>query len=263
MPTPFPGMDPYLEAPGLWPDVHDELISSIRNQLNQRLPEHYHARTRERVYITDETDPGRQFLIPDVHVRVVGPPQVGVSPTAIAVAAEPLTVTTVIEEEIQELLIEIVDLEDDSVVTVIEVLSPSNKLPAAHGHDSYHVKRRQVMRSPANLVEIDLLRAGQRVPIVEKLPPCDYLVHVSRAWSRPQGTVWPILLPQPLPSNVAIPLRESEADTALDLQSALHETCQRGRYERAIDYRHDPPPPPLTDDQRACLNDVLTAAGLR
>lgn len=224
-------MDPYLEAPSLWPDVHDELISSIRNQLNQRLPEHYHARTRERVYITDETDPGRPFLIPDV----LGPP----------------------------LLIEIVDLDDDSVVTVIEVLSPSNKLPAAHGHDSYHVKRRQVMRSPANLVEIDLLRAGQRVPIVEKLPPCDYLVHVSRAWSRPQGTVWPILLPQPLPANVAIPLRESEADAALDFQSALHETCQRGRYERAIDYRRDPPPPPLTDTQRAWLNDILSKAGLR
>jgi hypothetical protein len=263
MPISFPGMDPYLEAPGLWPDVHDELISSIRNQLNQRLPEHYHARTRERVYITDETDPGRQFLIPDVHVRVVGPPQVDLSPAATAVAAEPLTVTTIVEEEIQELLVEIVDLDDDSVVTVIEVLSPSNKLPSAHGHDSYHVKRRQVMRSPVSLVEIDLLRAGQRVPIVEKLPTCDYLVHVSRAWSRPQGTVWPIVLSQPLPANVAIPLRETETDAVLDLQAALVETCQRGRYERAIDYRRDPPPPPLADRQRAWLHSVLTAAGLR
>lgn len=263
MPSPFPGMDPYLEASGLWPDVHDELISSIRNQLNQRLPEHYHARTRERVYITNETDPGRQFLIPDVHVRVIGPPHAEPSSMATAVAAEPLTVTTVIEEEIQELLLEIVDLDDDSVVTVIEVLSPTNKLPAARGHESYHVKRRQVMRLPASLVEIDLLRGGQRVPIVERLPPCDYLVHVSRRWTRPRGTVWPILLAQPLPANVAIPLRETEGEVALDLQAALNEACQRGRYDRVIDYHEDPPPPPVTNEQRAWLHEVLTAAGLR
>src|SRR5688572_28865024 len=103
MPSPFPGMDPYLEAPGLWPDVHDELISAIRNQLNQHLPGHYHARTRERVYISDETDPGRQFLIPDVHVRFIGPPQESGSSTAAATVAEPLTITTLIEEEIKEL----------------------------------------------------------------------------------------------------------------------------------------------------------------
>ncbi len=262
MPSPFPGMDPYLEAPGLWPDVRDELISAVRNQLNQHLPGHYHARTRERVYITDETDPGRQFLVPDVHVRIVGPPQNGGPATATATVAEPLTITTLIEEDITELLVEIVDLKDESVVTVIEVLSPSSKLPAARGYDSYHAKRLQVVRSAASLAEIDLLRGGRRVPIVEELPSCDYLAHVSRAWARPQGTVWPISLSQQLPP-IDVPLREGEAACPLDLQAVLDETYRRGAYDRTIDYQRDPPPPPLADDQLAWVRQILVSAGLR
>lgn len=262
MPSPFPGMDPYLEAPGLWPDVHDELISAVRNQLNQRLPGHYRARTRERVYISDETDPGRQFLIPDVHVRIVGPSQESGASTAVASVAEPLTITTLIEEDITELLIEIVDLRDESVVTVIEVLSPSNKVPVARGFDSYHAKRLQIVRSPANLVEIDLLRGGQRVPIVEELPACEYLVHVSRAWNRPQGTVWPIALPQSLPP-IDVPLREGDSECPLDLQAALDESYRRGAYDRTIDYHRDPPPPPLGDDQLGWAQQILVTAGLR
>lgn len=242
MPSPFPGMDPYLEAPGLWPDVHDELISAIRNLLNRNLPAHYHARTRERVYISDETDPGREFLIPDVHVRKVSESSEPAVAGASAAVAEPLTVTTLIEEEIKELYVEVVHLEDAAIVTVIEVLSPSNKSPGARGHDSYHTKRLQIMHSDANLVEIDLLRSGRRVPIVEEMPACEYMVHVSRADTRPQGTVWPIRLEQPLPS-ILVPLRPPDGDCTLDLQGALNDAYERGAYNRVIDYHQAPAPP--------------------
>ncbi|MGH7202448.1 MAG: DUF4058 family protein, partial [Planctomycetaceae bacterium] len=69
MPSPFPGMDPYLEDPSLWPDVHHNLISEIQAVLNRAITPKYHARIEERVYISDEDDPGRAVIIPDVKVR--------------------------------------------------------------------------------------------------------------------------------------------------------------------------------------------------
>ena len=184
MPSPFPGMDPYLEAPELWPDVHHGLISEIQAALNLALKPHYVSRVEERVYISDENDPGRAAIIPDVHVQIAStrPGYDAANPAGdggLAVAM-PVTATTMIEEEIREARVVVVDAVGKQVVTVIEVLSPTNKIVGSRGRASYEAKRLDVMQSPAHLVEIDLLRDGMPIYTGERLPPHDYLVVSAR-----------------------------------------------------------------------------------
>ena len=168
MPSPFPGMDPYLEEPGLWPDVHHELISETRALLNTILRPKYYVRIEQRVYISDEGDSGRLVMVPDLRIALnpdrEGQAFVPGGGTALAVA-EPIEAITLIEEEIHESYIEIVDRVERLVVTVIEILSPTNKVAGSRGRESYETKRSDVMRSPSHLVEIDLLRRGLPIPV--------------------------------------------------------------------------------------------------
>ena len=133
MPSPFPGMDPYLESPGLWPDVHLHLISEISAALNQNFRPRYVARAELRVYVSDDDDPGRTVLVPDVRVEA-GPKRKGSrKPEAepALVAGAPLIVPTLMDEEIEEAFLKIIHVESESLVTVIEVLSPANKVRGA------------------------------------------------------------------------------------------------------------------------------------
>jgi hypothetical protein len=194
-------MDPYLEDPGLWPDVHHELISVARERLNEQLRPRYHVRIEERVYISDEN-----------------------------------------EDEIHEARLEVIDRDRRRVVTVIEILSPSNKIAGSRGRASYQQKRADVMNSPSHFVEIDLLRGGVSLAARELLPPADYYVHVSRRERRPKGQVWPILLPQRLPV-IPVPLRPEDEDGCLDLQQVLAIGYDRAAYDLQIDYGKAPNPP--------------------
>src|SRR5271167_4190118 len=130
MPSPFPGMDPYLESPDLWPDVHHGLISGIQAALNPGLRPRYVARVELRVYISDDDDPGRAALVPDVRVerspKRKGAGKSGSSPTR--AITEPLIVPTLMDEEIEEAFLKIIHVESEALVTVIEVLSPTNKI---------------------------------------------------------------------------------------------------------------------------------------
>jgi hypothetical protein len=264
MPSPFPGMDPYLEQPGLWPDVHHGLISEIQATLNRQLRPKYFARVEDRVYLSDENDPGREYIIPDVRV-MARPVQAGSSSpisTGAALAAgpevvEPLEVTTLIDDEIHESYIHVIDRVDRTVVTVIEVLSPTNKAAGSAGRASYVEKRRDIMSSPTHLVEIDLLRAGVPIFAREKLPAHDYLIHVSRARDngRRRATVWPIRLTHRLPP-VPIPLRNGDADAVVDLQAALAAAFERGAYDMDLDYAAEAVPP-LTADQAGWARQVI------
>ncbi len=209
MPSPFPGMDPYLEEPGLWPDVHHGIISYTQELLTRLLRPKYYVRVEERVYLSDESDPGRRVIIPDIRIADRPEWQGGPLPSggadALAVA-ESVVVTSLFEEDIHEARLEIIDREQRRVVTVIEVVSPTNKVRGSRGRDSYLQKRAEVFNSPSHMVEIDLLRDGDPLPFQEAAPPHDYLVHVSVRELRPQGRAWPILLPQRLPV-VEVPLR--------------------------------------------------------
>ena len=136
MPSPFPGMDPYLEHPGRWPDVHHRLISVASNLLRSQLRPKYYIRIEERVYLSDESDPGRSVIIPDMRIvtRAARPHQPTGSSELIAVATvEPVEATTLFEEEIREARLEVIDRELRTMVTVIEVLSPTNKVPNSRG----------------------------------------------------------------------------------------------------------------------------------
>jgi hypothetical protein len=264
MPSPFPGMDPYLEGPGLWPDVHHELMSVMRELMMRRLRPKYHVRVEERVYISDENDPGREVIIPDLRIgdaardetRDWGAEEMAVGYVAVA---EPVVLTTLIDDEIHEPFLEVIDRQERLVVAVIEILSPTNKVSGSRGRASYLEKRQEVMASPSHLVEIDLLRAGVAIHTRELLPPADYYVHVSRKAQRPKGIVWPILLTQRLPV-ISIPLRPEDPDVPLDLQEVLNTAYDRAAYDLAIDYRREPVPP-LTESQQRWAQTLLGGGG--
>ena len=265
MPSPFPGMDPYLEDPAGWPNLHVNLITEIQAVLNRQLRPNYYARAEDRVYISDQDDPGRRVIAPDVRVlaREKQPfgPWVSVSEAATIAVAEPVEVVTLIEEEIREARVEVVDASLRQVVTVIEVLSPTNKVPNARGQASYRRKRAEVLASDSHWVEIDLLREGDRLVAAELLPYGDYFVHVSRVERRPSGKVWPIRLPQPLPV-IPVPLRAGDADAKLDLQQVLSAVYDRSSYDLTIDYGSEPTPA-LPDEYARWADRLLKDKGLR
>ncbi|SIO59063.1 Protein of unknown function [Singulisphaera sp. GP187] len=264
MPSLFPGLDPYLEESRLWLDVHHGLISEIQATLNRQLRPKYHVRVEERVYISDENDPGRAGLIPEL--RIAGRPGQEGSASAptrgLALnVAEPIVVTTLIEEEIHEARLEIIDRAQHLVVTVIEILSPTNKVAGSRGRTSFEQKRREVMNSPSHWVEIDLLRGGIPLFIREIIPACDYFIHISETTRRPRGLLWQIDLSQRLPS-VPIPLRPEDPEVRLDLQAVLEHVYDRAAYDMAIDYKTDPVPP-LNKERAAWADQLLKEKGLR
>ena len=253
MPSPFPGMDPYLEDPDLWPDVHAKLIGGIQTELNRQIAPHYVARVEQRVFISDENDPVRDLIVPDVRLLRTNA-TAGVAARAAVQqqtddAVESFEVTTEVDEEVVESFVRVYDRRDRSVVTLIEVLSPSNKMPGSAGRQSYREKRQDVMNSPAHFVEIDLLRTGTRSFVLGELPPFDYLVHVSRSvvnGGRRRARVWPIPLTRRLPT-VPIPLRHGDDDARLDLQAVLTAAYDNARYDLDVDYAADPVPPVTGD----------------
>lgn len=257
MPSPFPGMDPYLESPSLWPDVHDTFITVIRELLAPGLRPSYFCQIEERVYVVDDYDPVRDVIIPDVVISQVHPGQPGsaAAPASTAVA-EPILVMNFIDEEIHEPLLQIIDAQSREVVTVIEVLSPTNKIPRSNGMASYRKKREEVLQSTANWVEIDLLRAGRRARLRGRFRESDYRMHWSRAKERPKEWVLPVSMAQPLP-KIPIPLRPKHPEAELDLQAVLNLVYDRAGYDLILDYRRDPPEPPLTDAQRQLVQEVL------
>jgi hypothetical protein len=256
-------MDPYLENPELWPDVHHEIISVAREFLNEELGHNYYARIEERVYISGDDDPGRPFIIPDIRIgkkkgkgRAVERGK-EVKPDV----AEPMVVTTLLDNEIHEARIEIIDKKDRRLVAVIEVVSPSNKTAGSRGRESYQKKRVEIMNSPSHWVEIDLLRSGEPVIPRVLVSQGDYLVHVSRVEQRPKGLVWPILLTQRLPV-VTIPLKSPDPDARLDLQRVLDTAYDRADYDRTVDYRK-PPIVRLPRRYAEWANRLLKSKGLR
>jgi hypothetical protein len=249
MPSPFPGMDPFLEASDLWPDVHHRLISQIQSELNPGLRPRYVARVELRVYVSDEDDPGREVLVPDVRIEKTGR-KGGKKPkeTGAGAIAEPLVIPLLIDEEIKEARLEIRHVESGALVTVIEVLSPANKIRGSRGRASFMEKRQEILASEVHWVEIDLLRAGLPSVVRPALVPSDYRLLVSRAGERRRGHYWPVSVRQALPV-IGIPLREPDADVPLDMNVALRKSYEHGAYDLSIDYRRKPNPPLTGADQ--------------
>jgi len=256
MASPFPGMDPYLEDPMRWPDVHQSLITYIRDALQPQIRPRYLARMGERVYVTAPP----QTLVPDV-LLVRRRMRETLAPYTVPTRATLPIVVTVPTIEQREPFIEIVHAGNQEVVTVIEVLSPANKSAGA-GRAQYREKQQQILASGVNLVEIDLLASGQ--PIVAlptealtTLPPHRYLVCVHRATNHYRFEMYPIALPHPLPP-VRVPLREPDADVVFDLQEIFSHCYANGGYASLIDYRR-PPRAPLSAQEAAWVKRFVTS----
>lgn len=271
MDNPFPGMNPYLEK--YWRDVHARLIVYACDALQERLPPGLVARIEERVYVDIPREGISRVIYPDIRIKEIFQPFTsgGGTATATATALEEAvaTATRIIveleEEPITETYIEVVDLAGGQVVTVIEVLSISNKVPGA-GQDAYRQKQKGLLEARVNMVEIDLLRSGGWVlsmPESSVAPSqrTPYIVCVFRATQPRRREVYPIFLNQPLPS-IDIPLRPTDPDVPLNLQDILNRCYRIGRYDRLIDYSYDPEPP-LDPESAKWLNQVLVQKGLR
>jgi len=181
-----------------------------------------------------------------------------------AVATVPVLVPLTDDEPITEGFIEIRDAESGGkVISVVEVLSPANKVPGP-GRDLYRKKQRELRNGRVSLVEIDLIRQGKHVllaPLV-KIPPehrSPLLVSVLRGWKPEVAEVYPISFRDPLPT-IKVPLRKTDADVTLELQVLLDQAYRNGRYGD-IDYRK-PSNPPLGRADAAWANDLLTKKGL-
>lgn len=250
MPSPFPGMDPYLETPRLWPDVHQKLISEMQTALTPALRPRYVARAELRVYVLDEDDLGRDaWHVPDVRIERTAKRK-GSKTTkkaATLAVAEPLDIPFLVDDEIEEAFLEIRHIESKTTVAVIEVLSPSNKIRGSAGRESFLAKRREILDSKVHWVEIDLLRAG--TPSLDRLAVAssDYRIVVSRSDNRRRARFWPVRMRQKLPI-VGIPLRGKDPHVPLDLGAVLSAAYDHAGYDLSIDYRCDPEPPLSRED---------------
>lgn len=243
MPSPFPGMDPWLENPALWPDFHLTCIAEMKRDLNQRIAPRYVARADKRIYVSDDEDPGHpQMLIPDLHLSRDSSSKARISDQGQASATEPVIVTMVKELTVEEPYLELIDPATDKVVTVIEFLSPANKTAGAKGWEAFRANRSQVLNSDTHWVEIDLLREGVRVTNLSRKLPSDYRVLISRVEERPKVTIWPIPLRKPLP-RIGIPLMSPDADIVVDLQEMVSAAYDASAYGATLNYRIDPDPP--------------------
>lgn len=238
MKSPFPGLDPFIEGCGLWEDFHGHLIEKIGETLTNHLPPKYVVRTGERSYVMLAEDDRRaeHSFKPDVSV-LKGDPTAGETATAIAEPlAAPFSLRAYIEDEFRERFIEIRQNDDrGQLVTCIEVLSPSNKKPNSPGWDLYQRKRQSLfMGHNAHLVEIDLLRGGQAMPIVDAWPDSPYRLLVARRQRMPYCQVWDVYFDRPLPV-IPIPLLQPDPDGLLDLQPLINAIYSRWRYRPSID----------------------------
>ncbi len=259
MKSPFPGMDPYLEQ--TWGDVHNNLITYAQAMLNEHLPRGLRARTEERI-VVEMPDEDHTYY-PDVRVIESGRRGGGgtvATETAVA-TAEPLVVH--FREPETQAFLEIRQTGPERrLITVLEILSPSNKV--GKGREQYLQKQHDLSESEVNLVEIDLLRAGRHVlqlplsqyPASHRTP---YKVCVHRG-GKASAEIYRAPLREPLPT-IRVPLRPDDADVALDLQSLIAQVYHHGRYDD-IDYTL-PPVPPLDPEDEAWADELLRTAGKR
>jgi len=238
MRCPFPGMDPFLERSGVWEDFHRSFLTYTRDAALAKLPPTYDARLDEYFQLVNvaggEPD---QRRYPDVAVtRTPGAPAVAESAGGTATLVEPIVLTHKIawDEETAAWLEIHSTGEEPELITVIELLSPTNK--TGDGYKKYVARREQFLSRSVSLVEIDLLLRGHRLRFDSPLPEADYYVYVTRGEKPTHTAVYPWRLTARLPT-VPVPLRAPDPDLPLDMADLFATTFDRGRYERRLKYR--------------------------
>jgi hypothetical protein len=261
MTNPFPGMNPYLEHPDFWPEVHHLLISSIFESLVPQLLPKYIVDIEKRVYELS----GDNLLLVGIHDVTVqrSPSQTNPTSSNVAVATSSVTVLKVrvpVPVEFREAYLEVRDTETREVVTVIKVLSPANKRPGK-GREMYEEKREKVFGSRTNMVEIDLLRSYQPLPVFGNDIDASYRILVSRSNERPIADLYLFNLPDAIPC-FPLPLRSPDVEPIVDLQALLNTVYDRAAYDFRIDYTAAPVPP-LSESDAVWADSWLRDKGLR
>jgi hypothetical protein len=242
-------MDPYLESPAHFPDLHSRLVNSMSEVVGANLPDHYHAQLCEQVLLIEPDEVLNKEVGPDVTVtKDRGPGGTPVAPSANVGVLEPTTIPNIVRlDPHTEIYIEIRHLKSKELVAVVELLSPTNK--SGSGRVQYIEKRESILRQRVHLIELDLLRGGKRLQLAKPLPPANYYGFVSRGNRWPNCDVYDWTVRDALPI-LPIPLHAPDADARLNLAEAFGLAYQRGRYDRQIKY-HEPPPPPAFDTAAA------------
>lgn len=229
MPSPFPGMDPYLEHPGLWPAFQHHLLACLYQILLPGLVDRYRARVGTRSYVSEM----------------------------------PLF-TSVIRDEFSEEYIEIRSRADNRLVTLLEIVSPANKTTTA-GRDAYLEKRKEAVHQRAAVVEIDLVLQGKPTLTYSRdgLPEFDHAVSVTRATAPDRYEIYTATIQKRLP-KFKLPLAADDRDTLLDLQTAFNRAYDLGGFAAQIDYKSPTPPDvPLSETDTAWIDDLLRQAKFR
>ena len=227
MPSPFPGMNPYLEQDDAWHSFHERFCTRLADELVAATGPRYLVKLDENVYVHELASGERRVVAASCPVTVAPAHQ-----AFACLDIEPLS------------YVEVRDARSRRLITVVELLSPTNKSPGSD-RDQYLAKRARLMAQGVNLVEIDLLRGGPRMPM-EGVPMCDYLVMVARPADWPRAGIWPVRLREPLPT-IPVPLAEPDPDVRVDLQRLLHAIYDAARYDRFV-YAGEPDPPLRGDD---------------
>lgn len=263
MPSPFPGMDPFLESQW-WNDFHHRFIPELADTLSASIRPRYVTVIEEHVYLAHETENGNGIRVPDVAVLASDtapherPANSALSGEQMATTVVPQVRTLSMPELTREIYLTIRERQSLRVVTVIELLSPTNK--QGRGRREYLGKRAEILGSLSHLVEIDLLRGGIRLETEEPLPLGDYYALIGRQEYLPKVDVYAWSVRQPLP-RIPIPLAEDDPDVWLDLQNAFTAVYDRAGYELLLDYRADVRPTLRPEDAMWVLDVIRTKLG--
>lgn len=260
MPSPFPGMDPWLEHPARFAGLHSQLVTYAVELLQPQLLDRGHfVAPNERVWLEES----RRDTLPGGAVMQWRPET---SPVPISVVEADASVKVrKFKSEHRQPFLEIFDSERRKLITGIEFVSPSNK-SKTEGRRLYRAKQVELQAAGVNLVEIDLLRRGRSIVLAqpgltESVMPWSYLVCLWRAHEDEDFDLYPVPIRARLP-RIKIPLKQGEAEPTLDLQAVLDKAYDAGPYRVSVNYRKSPTPPLPAEDQ-AWAEQVLAEAGLR
>ncbi|KAM3092459.1 DUF4058 family protein [Phormidesmis sp. 146-12] len=260
MPSPFPGMDPYLEYAAFWSSFHTRFMVAIADAIAPQLGTQYYVEVESRTYQTDDQDDEILIGIPDAIVFA----ERGEAKSASAIEQETGRVATQIQPEkvslpmpieLYQRYLEVREMGTDEVITIVELLSPTNKR-AKDGRSDYEKKRRLILASQTHLVELDLLRGAKPMAMHGARSDATYRILISRSEQRPIADLYAVMLDQPLP-DIPIPLKPGEPEPVLPLQAVFNQLYERARYATRIDYRQPLPPPKLSEAQQQWMDTVL------
>ena len=249
--SPFPGIDPYLEGQHFWEDFHPSFLTYCRDALNEILPGDYVAQLGERIRLVELSHRAAKSVRPDIAVIAASQNRsrktIHERKAAGRLTLEPVTIPLpTVETELSDVWIEVRRGTARTPVTIIELLSPTNK--TGDGFVEYKLNGRSSICQKIHLVELDLLLAGRRLPMSLPLPSGDYFAFVSRPQCRPDTEVYAWTIHDRLPS-IPIPLPAGTADVTLDLSGVFATTYDRGQYSCVIDYRTAPSVLRKTEDR--------------